>query len=237
MSPPNPLKARLYVVAQPQQSVEFLYNPTSYSVSKSTTWHKPPATKGAKEAPAPEFGGANAAQVQMELFLDRWEEPLGDVSKDVRKLLRWLRATDHSHSNQQPQPPVLAFSWGRSNPLGWFSGYLKSVNAKYTMFREEGTPTRATVSISLEEVPAEPGRQNPSSGGLLGHRTRLMTAGDSLHSIAHEEYGDPSLWRALAELNGIDDPLRIPVGTTLMLASAADVAGGNGHRPVDKDHA
>jgi hypothetical protein len=199
------------------ERLEFLFNPTSYSVSKAATWNRP-TTKGAQKATAPEFAGTDPASVQMELLFDRWETS-GDVSKDVAKLLLWLQPTRPSHTANKPQPPLLRFDWGNNHALTWFTGFLKSVNAKYTMFRQDGTPTRATVSISLEEVSPDQKPQNPSSGSAGGHRTHVVTAGDSLHSLAYAEYGDATEWRRIAELNGVDDPLRVPTGTTLMIGT------------------
>jgi nucleoid-associated protein YgaU len=39
---------------------------------------------------------------------------------------------------------------------------------------------------------------------------RAIKAGDRLPVIAAEVYGDPRLWRVIAEANDIDDPLRFP---------------------------
>ena len=44
-----------------------------------------------------------------------------------------------------------------------------------------------------------------------------MVEGDSLASVAFHEYGNPTMWRALAEANGIDDPLRVRPGTRLLV--------------------
>ena len=41
-------------------------------------------------------------------------------------------------------------------------------------------------------------------------RVRAIKAGDRLPVIAAEVYGDPRLWRLIAEANDIDDPLRFP---------------------------
>jgi nucleoid-associated protein YgaU len=41
--------------------------------------------------------------------------------------------------------------------------------------------------------------------------------GDSLPSIAFAAYGDPTQWRAIAEANEIDDPLRLPRGRALAI--------------------
>jgi nucleoid-associated protein YgaU len=216
-------KARLVTVDDKKDHLEFVFNPTQYSVSKAAKWNRP-TTKGAPKTSAPEFAGTDPASVQMEVFFDRWETPDGDVSKDVQKLFEWLKPTRKSHKDHKPQPPILAFDWGSHHALSWFNGYLKSVNAKYTMFRQDGTPTRATASITLEEVPTEAEGQNPTSGGVAAHRTHVTTAGDSLHSVAHREYGDAGLWRGLAEMNGIDDPMRVPAGTVLVLGDIDELA-------------
>ncbi len=41
-------------------------------------------------------------------------------------------------------------------------------------------------------------------------RVRAIKAGDRLPVIAAEVYGDPRLWRLIAEANEIDDALRFP---------------------------
>jgi nucleoid-associated protein YgaU len=55
-----------------------------------------------------------------------------------------------------------------------------------------------------------------------------MVVGDSLASLAYAEYGDPTLWRYLASFNRIDDPLRIPQGSVVLLPSAAELLDSAG---------
>jgi nucleoid-associated protein YgaU len=50
-----------------------------------------------------------------------------------------------------------------------------------------------------------------------------VISGDSLASIAYQQYGDPSMWRVLAEANGIDDPIRLPAGQTLIVPAASEL--------------
>jgi nucleoid-associated protein YgaU len=191
------------------------FNPREYTIATSATWHKTPA-KGAKSAPKPEFVGANPRSMQMELFFDAWEAG-GDVSKAVDTLIGWTKPTPKSLSDNKPNPPIVVFHWGTK---AFFDAYLKQVSAKYTLFLQDGTPVRASVGVGLEEVPAEPPKQNPSSGGMPGQRTHLVSSADTLHSVAYAEYGDASLWRGLADANGIDDPLRLMPGTTLLIPPA-----------------
>jgi nucleoid-associated protein YgaU len=44
-----------------------------------------------------------------------------------------------------------------------------------------------------------------------------VIAGDNLSRIAADYLGDPQAWREIAELNNIDNPLRLDPGTTLIL--------------------
>jgi hypothetical protein len=45
-----------------------------------------------------------------------------------------------------------------------------------------------------------------------------------LASVAYAEYGDPNVWRPLAAFKEIDDPLRVPTGTMLLLPSPEELA-------------
>jgi nucleoid-associated protein YgaU len=50
-----------------------------------------------------------------------------------------------------------------------------------------------------------------------------VRAGDKLPGIAAQVYGDPRLWRPIADANAIDNPLRFPtdqdVGRLLLVPS------------------
>jgi len=74
----------------------------------------------------------------------------------------------------------------------------------------------------MKERPEAPGAQNPTSGGPAGRRSHLVVQGDSLASIAQRELGDPNLWRVLAEMNDIDDPLIVVPGTSILVPSRHD---------------
>lgn len=203
--------------------LQFQYNPAEYTITKSARWNRPP-TRGAESSTPPEFTGSDPTTIGMEIFFDAFEEPAGDVSGDVDTLLTWTRPTPVSIARGLAQPPLLRFVWGTNPVLQSFQGYLKNVQARYTMFRRDGTPVRATATISLEEVTEEVAGQNPTSGAREGRRAHVVSEGESLQSIAFFEYGRAALWRGLAELNGIDDPLRLTPGTELLLPTPAEAS-------------
>lgn len=196
------------------------FNPGEYAIAKSSSWTRP-QMKGGKQTGKPEFQGANAQTLQFEALFDQRLHQNGPTVADaIATLLEWVKPTDDSVKKKKPQPPILVFEWGKNPALTGFRGYLKQVQAKYLLFDGTGKPLRATANLTLEEVPIAPGKQNPTSGAIHGRRTWLVGDGDTLASIAWREYEDAALWRGLAAFNGIDDPLRVRSGATILLPTA-----------------
>ena len=119
---------------------------------------------------------------------------------------------EQSRGNKKAMPPLVVLHWGA---ITAFPAFVTQVSAKYTLFSPGGTPIRAVCTVALEEMPADPPGQNPTSGSRDVRSVHTMVAGDSLASVAYAEYGDPTMWRAIAEYNGIDDPLRTGAGTAV----------------------
>jgi nucleoid-associated protein YgaU len=197
------------------------FNPKEISISKSVTWTRPSTTSTSDGGPAaPEFKGTGPRTLTMELLFDDWEQASPTVMDQIETLMTWTTPTPNSVSSGRPAPPILMLEWGIRT---YFECYLKSVNVKYTMFRKDGTPSRATANCTFEETSGNLPMTNPTSGGVPGRRSRVVGAGDSLHSIAFDEYGKPSLWRGLAAFNGIDDPLRVGIGTRILVPPQGDI--------------
>jgi hypothetical protein len=218
-------KARLEVVAgyPDVPSLEFKYNPETFSLSKSAEWSEPPQQQSTDDPAPPTHQRTNAGTLSMEIFFDAFEELDGDITDDVTTLFDWTMPCDTDDDDVR-NPPLLAFKWGSSRALQGFQGYLQSVSVHYTLFRRNGTPIRATCNITLVEVPDTPTGTNPSSGGRSGYRTHLLIEGETLHSVAWSEYHRADLWRAIAAANDIDDPMRVPPGTRLLLPPHRDAA-------------
>ncbi|MGH9281527.1 MAG: LysM peptidoglycan-binding domain-containing protein [Acidimicrobiales bacterium] len=201
-----------------QDRITFQFNPKEYTIKKTAKWERK-AGKGNKKAGLPEFMGSEPRSLDVELFLDQSTSASGNVAKDVEALFKCLAPTDKTRSSNKPSPPWVVFGWGSTVSI---VAVVKSVSAKYTLFRSDGAPIRAVCTVSLEEMPTEPPKQNPTSGGLTAQRSHRVLAGDTLASIAYAEYEDASLWRALAETNKLDDPLRVLPGTVLFVPPVAE---------------
>lgn len=204
------------------ESLTFKYNPTQISFSKSAQWTAHGVTLENNWI-EPTFNETSPGRLQMDIFFDAFEELAGDVSGDVQTLMNWTKPTVYFESFVV-EPPMLEFNWGMGRGLDGMQFYLESVNATYTLFRMDGTPIRATCTISLVEATNPARKQNPSSGGRPGLQVHVVSQGESLHAVAWARYGDASLWRALADFNGIDDPLRLAPGTRLLIPPRRDAA-------------
>jgi nucleoid-associated protein YgaU len=222
----KPEKAKLRVVGSNtpsgDQEIECMFNPTEYRLSQTVnvTWNRTPGAEGG----TPQYTGRNAMVLTTQLFFDDFASMEGDVTPKITTLLNWTKPTPSSLSDNRPCPPKVQFRWGGNPQLDDFSGFLKNVVVNYTVFRKDGTPVQAKVDITIEGEGERVEGQNPTSHAMNSRRTHTMIEGDTLQSVAFKLLGRPAYWRAIAELNGIDDPLRLTAGTVLLIPSAADAA-------------
>jgi nucleoid-associated protein YgaU len=205
----------------PIGKIEFQFNPKELTLAKTVKWESK-AGKGSKSAAPPEFQGPEPGKLTLEMFFDATAKHDGSVVDKVDKLFSCCVATEKTHANDKPMPPLVKFVWGG---ISSFPAYVTSVSVKYSLFTAQGVPIRATCTVSLQEMPGEKKKQNPTSGALAARSMHRVIVGDTLASIAYNEYGDPTLWRPLAHFNRVDDPLRMRLGSVLMLPSAAELTG------------
>ena len=198
------------------QSVECLFNPTEYSFSKANNWSMS-KTKGAN-VPQLEFGGGNPTDLKVQLFFDTYES-----GEDVRRRytnaiwdLAMVNKQKQDPKTKKSQPPVCEFRWGT---MWSFKAVVANISQKFNLFLPDGTPVRATLDVTFRQVEDEGlyPKQNPTSGGVPGHRNHLVREGETLDWIAAQEYGEARHWRYIADVNNIDDPFHLKPGTVLAL--------------------
>ncbi|MEU6347255.1 LysM peptidoglycan-binding domain-containing protein [Streptomyces sp. NPDC046977] len=203
----------------PLDTIEFQFNPKELTLAKSAKWERKTA-RGAKTAGPAEFTGPEPSKLTLEMFFDATGAQDSKVVTAVEKLFSCCVPTDRTHDKKAGTPPFVIFHWGG---LTGFVGYISQVQAKYTLFTAGGLPIRAVCQVTLEELSAQLPGQNPTSGALAARRVHHVVTGDTLPLLAFREYGDPAAWRDIAEANGIDDPMRLRPGSTLLLPAAEEL--------------
>jgi nucleoid-associated protein YgaU len=204
--------------------LDFQFNPKELQLAKQATWKREQA-KGNKKASPPQFTGSQPSKLTLELFFDASAKQDASVVKSVEQLFSLTVPTEASMTSKKASPPWVIFRWGG---LTGFLAYVSQVQAKYTLFSASGLPIRATCQVTLEELSGDAPKQNPTSGGLVPHRVHQVVAGDTLPAIAYHEYGLPGLWRAIAILNEVDDPMRLRPGRRVLLPPLEEIAEGSG---------
>lgn len=111
-------------------------------------------------------------------------------------------------------PPKCKFVWGSFS----FIAIVESVNVTFTMFLPDGTPVRARAKIKMKQIEEQAlyAPQNPTTRSTP-RKTWVVQEGQRLDWIAYQEYGDPALWRYIAQVNGLDDPHDLRPGQVLDL--------------------
>jgi phage tail protein X len=200
--------------------IKCLFNPKEYAFTKTNQW-KPAANK-ATNVPSMEFGGGDPASLTMQLFFDTYDtKDEAKQKKDVRKEytdaiweLMMIDPTLKDKKATKGRPPKVHFQWGKA----WsFDAVIKSLKQNFTLFLPDGTPVRATLDVTFQQVKDAKlfPKQNPTSGGDGGERVWTVNEGDSLAWIAYKEYGDATQWKRIADANRLAQVRRLPPGMVL----------------------
>lgn len=197
--------------------IEFMFNPKEFTLARSAEWK----AKTSKKPTMPEFVGSKPAAVTLEMFLDA--STGGSVMPTIDKLFSCVDPHPKTEKDK-PSPPFVSFGWGTQTYVD--AAVIKTVSVKFTRFRSDGTPIRAVATVTLEQLKPAAGKQNPTSGTLDAQTERVVRQGDTLASIAYQEYGSPTVWRVIAEANGIDDAFRIRPGALLLIPATDSVIPG-----------
>lgn len=196
-------------------TVNCLFNPKEYTLSRTNSWEIK-MIKG-RNVPEVSFGGGQPATLKMQLFFDTFAEGT-DVREHTQGLWELMRI-DESNVNSETQrgePPRVLFEWGQT----WtFEAVIENLSQTFTLFLDTGIPVRSTVDITFKQVQDEMAfaGTNPTSGGGEPHRVHVVQAGERLDWIAYKEYGDPTLWRHIAEENDLIRPNQLRPGQKLII--------------------
>lgn len=118
----------------------------------------------------------------------------------------------YDYSSEIHRPRALLLVWGTLT----FPCVLTSVNYRYTLFKEDGTPLRAVAKCSFcESVPPAEGelRKDAKSPDLT--HLRDVKDGDTLPLLAHDIYGDGRFYLEVARVNKLVNFRRLRSGTRL----------------------
>jgi hypothetical protein len=197
-----------------------MYNPNSYSQEYKNHYEKPNVS--GNTAPLV-YKHTEPESVTFEYLFDATGASLSGKSNVADQVVEEGR-TDlvikdfiditHDRQGDTHRPNFLKLRWGSFE----FRGVLEQATVSHSLFNLDGNPIRSTVNCvfrkhtSLEEQAVEEKRNSPD----MTHY-RLVKAGETLPVIAHQTYGDASLYLELARINNLIDFRTLEPGIRLTL--------------------
>ena len=200
------------------------FNPAEYTLAKGAQIAEI-AIPGI-DSPVLQFVRGQNEKLTFELFFDTTQSGMGeDQAQDVRELTNPFYQLVKIQSNTHA-PPRIRFIWGKGLA---FKAIVESVQQKFTLFNPSGVPLRASLSVSFREYKTlEEQLQEMNLQSSDHSKRRVIRRGDTLNHIAYEEYGDPGLWRVIAEAKDnaavLSNPLKLTPGTEIAIP-ALDIFG------------
>lgn len=197
--------------------ISVLFNPTEYSLERSNSYKGTPVP--GLGTPLMQFVNGESDSLTMDLFLDDYTDPKGPTSlqqKEDDPLIKRLNALSKLMEIDRDlhAPSPVRFNWG---PLE-FSAIIEKLGRKVTMFHPDGTPARATLSISFKEYRTlRQQLEDPRRESADKTKRRVVVSKERLWFIAAREYDDATEWTRIADANDLDDPREIESGDWLLI--------------------
>ena len=199
------------------ERVPVMFNPEEYTVKKGINYAQ--AAVPGLSAPLLQFVNGNLQTLDMELFLDTYEEHregnrvMNEAGEDVRNLTRkltdLLKIAPAVHA-----PPVLLFTWGSLS----FTCVLAEVSQRFIMFLPDGTPVRARLQVSFHEFTNTDLEAKEVKRETADYSKFYVVGQDeTLSGIAGRIYGNPAMWRPIAIRNNVNNPMALPIGLRLAI--------------------
>jgi nucleoid-associated protein YgaU len=223
----QPVKASIWNEDQKPAAevVKFLFNPNTFSIRKTSNWGA--SSSQAEDVPRAMFAGGGPETLTIdELLFDTYTmEPQAGKENlfppsvrtytDQLVNLAKIDPSLRDPKTQRARPPRVTLRWG-----SWtsFISVVTSVTQRFTLFTSSGTPVRAIVSLTLQEV-ADVGEfpgTNPTSRAEV-QRVHRVSPGEMIDSVAFKFYGDASRWKTIADYNNLANPMRLTPGQLLSI--------------------
>ena len=185
-----------------------IFNPAEYSIQKGNQFSNAPLP--GLSNPIASFVNGDADVLTMDLFFDTYTNMgSSDVRLETDKIAVLLEIDPQLHA-----PPPVKFVWG---PLR-FKAVLERLTQRFTMFREDGVPVRATLNVTFKEYRTIEDQLSPKPNESSDwSKRRIIAQHDRLCLIAAIEYEDAAEWRVIADANDIDNPRLLEPGREILL--------------------
>lgn len=177
----------------------FMINPDTIKIQKSIEYNEQqaPATSSASQ----KYKSTPSDKLTFEIVIDC--TGIVDAKRiDMAKEITALETIIYTYNGKIHRPNFVKVQWGQNIT---FNGVLESIDISYTLFKPDGSPLRAKISLAFSQYisPKTVTMQDaPESPDL----THIVTVSDgmSLPQLCLQTWNDDSLYIQVAEFNGLN---------------------------------
>ena len=138
-------KAKLKAYNGEAPDIDLMFNPSGISFSRSNNWEEHTGNRGRTLLPKINFSGVQPYRFDLKQIIYDTYETKESVMKHINIIKKGVETIEGSNDKR---PPVYKFTWKDE----YFYCVMTSLTYNLTMFLTDGTPVRAMVDISLQEV-------------------------------------------------------------------------------------
>ncbi|MEZ4318041.1 MAG: LysM peptidoglycan-binding domain-containing protein [Myxococcota bacterium] len=210
------------------------FNPKELKLEDTASWKS--SDEQGKPQPLLTYEKGEAAALTMDLIFDTTDQGGASIQPRIDALRAFLNTSIpvQNAGGQSKRPPYIDFHWKSFS----FQGVCEKVAASILMFKADGTPVRAKVTVTLKERQVESGNGSTSisagsgvtlssmgtmfSGAGVSATTTTVGPNQTLSQAAAAANTDV---RTLAKANPqISDPMNVPAGTQLVVPGNPQLA-------------
>lgn len=202
------------VTLNKSKTFSVMLNPTTVFLQQSISYNKEKAL-GQLDS-EPKFEAYQSQTLKFDLLLDGTgtieRNNKKNATDDVKTQIEKLNATMYDFDGKKHEPNHVRVLWGSII----FFCRLDSMSTQYTLFKPDGEPLRAKLSLSFsgfmskKEQALTANRSSPD----LTHSVHVK-AGDTLPGLCYEIYKDASYYTEVARLNHLNNFRVLKPGTVL----------------------
>ncbi len=194
-----------------KKAAEFdaMINPQDITLKEGINYEQ--AESLGKSEAEPKYKNHQGATLDFELTIDGTGVVTGSAD-NVEEKLKKLREVTLKFDGSIHEPRYVRVSWGEV----LFDGRCASLSTKYTLFKPDGTPLRATATLSFNSfMDSETAAKKESTSSPDLTHVRSVRAGDTLPLMCDQIYNDSSKYLQVARFNGLVDFRNLQPGTEI----------------------
>lgn len=188
-----------------------MLNPESLKVNRSINYSEEQALDSS--APSQKYVSTPCSAMTIDLVIDCTgivDEKRTDLPAEIQK----LQKVAYEYNGKIHRPNYVRITWGKDFS---FDGVLTSFATTYTLFKPDGTPLRAKVSIAFNSYIARKivAQKDAQESPDMTHMVEVIE-GDSLPQLTYRIWGNPTFCIKAARFNGLNKFRKLRAGTVLV---------------------